>query len=146
MSLKRIPHQAVSPVGFTKKGQWLRPDSEKLQYISAPTYSPKRHRVKFMYRVKARLLKWGIGVLASIPEEMIWQFLSEIVARIEERIDRLPKWARAVVLFLSELLKTLDPDSPGGMRITKAELFMLLNMIWDEINELPDQPITTTKQ
>jgi len=92
MKFRKIPRANVPPEGF-EQATWLQPDASKLQYVSAPPYSPPKHRVKLMYRFKARLLKWGIGILTSIPEEMIWEFLTEIVARIQARIDRLPKQA-----------------------------------------------------
>lgn len=124
-----MERKEIKPVDFGKAEAKPNPINIKLFTGEIPEL-PKKHKVKTMFRIKSSILSWGLGVLASIPEEYIWKFVKEVISRIEGKIENSPKWVKVCFALLVKIVEAVNPDSPGGRRITKEELKSLVDELW----------------
>jgi len=94
--------------------------SWQLKEVQAPPMPNKDlHNPSTMTIIKSKIAQWAIGMLATIPEHMLWDIIKKALDRIEAKISTYPKWVQMAYVLLDNLLDAVDPRSPGGRAITK---------------------------
>lgn len=105
--------------------------SWQLKQVPVPPMPNKNiHNPSRMTILKSKIAQWAIGMLATIPEAMLWDIIKKALDRIAVKIETYPKWVRMAYVLLDNLLDAVDPRSPGGRTITKDEFKKIIDDFW----------------
>lgn len=127
---KRIEYISIKGKRFGNLA--LKPNKNNLKGVYQPNYKPKKHKVAIMYRLKTKIVSWGIGMLSSIPEELVWDFVSKTMDRIQTKTHKLPNWAKTTFALLDLIIDSVNPNSEQGYVISKNELKEIIDRFWEE--------------
>lgn len=103
-------------------------DKSKLKMVKVPP-KPKIAKVNPMFLLKKRAISWVIGLISTIPEEYVWQFLNNILTKLQKRFDSRPGLNKVIEVFKA-VLDSVATSSDGGRTITKAEFKKIVETIW----------------
>jgi len=133
-TMPEIKRKKVEAIGFSKPT--ITADYRLIQPVDQPPYKPLKHRVNPMFRIKTTLVTIALKTAAKIPERQLWEFISYVLAGIEGKISKAPKWLQLFFFVLDEVLIAIHPNSPGGYAITKEEFKGMIDRAWLRLNHM----------
>lgn len=126
-----MERQKIQPIDFGKATAKAEPSNIKAYTGKIPEL-PKKHKVSTMFKIKSKVAEWALGVIATLPDDFVFDLIRKVVDRLEDRIKTMPNWVQVIYKLIDVILGAMDKDSDGGRAITKAELKTIIDTFWKE--------------
>jgi hypothetical protein len=126
-----MERRKIQPIDFSTK-DGVKPNLNNVKPFTGKIPElPKKHKVSTMFKIKSKAAEWALGLIATLPEDFIYDLIKRTLQKLEKRVQELPKWAQLVYRLVLLLIAAVDKDSDGGRRITKEEVKGLVDVVWN---------------